>query len=42
MQSFEPEEDWYWCYLDEVAFLVEDAQSLSYVSGDTEEVRRVI
>ena len=42
VQSFEPGEDWYWCYLDEVSFLVEDAHSLSYVSGDTEEVRRVI
>jgi hypothetical protein len=42
VQSYEPEEDWYWCYVDEVAFLVDDARSLSYAPADTEEVRRVI
>jgi uncharacterized UBP type Zn finger protein len=42
VQSFEPGEDWFWCYVDEVAFLVEDAPSLSYAPGDTEEVTRII
>jgi uncharacterized UBP type Zn finger protein len=42
VQSFEPGEDWFWCYVDEVAFLVEDAPSLSYVAGDTGEIRRII
>ena len=42
VQSFEPGEDWRWCYVDEVAFLVEDAPTLSYTPADTEEVRRVI
>ena len=42
VESFEPGEDWFWCYLDEVAFVVDDAPSLSYTSGETEEVRRVI
>ena len=42
VESFEPEEDWFWCYVDEVAFLVDDAPTLSYSQRDTEEVRRVI
>jgi uncharacterized UBP type Zn finger protein len=42
VQSFEPGEDWYWCYVDEVAFLVDDAPTLSYAPADTHEVRRVI
>jgi hypothetical protein len=42
VESFEPGEDWFWCYVDEVAFRVEDAPHLSYVPADTEEVRRVI
>jgi uncharacterized UBP type Zn finger protein len=42
VESFEPGEDWYWCYLDEVAFLVEGAPTLSYAPGATDEVRRVI
>jgi uncharacterized UBP type Zn finger protein len=25
IKSFEPGEDWFWCYIDEVAFLVDDA-----------------
>jgi uncharacterized UBP type Zn finger protein len=25
VQSFEPGEDWYWCYVDEIAFEDEDA-----------------
>jgi hypothetical protein len=29
VQSFEPGEDWYWCYVDEVAFEVPD-QEVSY------------
>jgi uncharacterized UBP type Zn finger protein len=42
VESFEPGEDWFWCYVDEVAFLVDDVPTLSYAPGDTEEVRRVI
>jgi len=42
VESFEPGEDWFWCYVDEVAFLVDDAPTLSYAAADTEEVRRVI
>jgi len=40
--SFEPGEDWFWCYVDEVVFLVDDAPTLSYAPGDTEEIKRVI
>ena len=42
VESFEPGEDWLWCYVDEVAFLVDDAPTLSYSPGNTEEVGRVI
>jgi uncharacterized UBP type Zn finger protein len=42
VESFEPGEDWFWCYVDEVAFLVDDTPTLSYAPADTEEVRRVI
>ena len=42
VESFEPGEDWFWCYVDEIAFLLDDAATLSYASGPTEEVRRVI
>jgi hypothetical protein len=42
VESFEPGEDWFWCYVDEVAFLVGDVPTLSHGPGDTEEVRRVI
>ena len=42
VESFEPGEDWFWCYVDEAAFQVDDAPSLSYVPGDSDEVRRVI
>jgi uncharacterized UBP type Zn finger protein len=41
VQSFEPGEDWYWCYVDEVAFLVEDSPSLSHASSATKEVRKM-
>jgi uncharacterized UBP type Zn finger protein len=35
VESFEPGEDWFWCYVDEEAFLVEDAPARSYEStGD--------
>jgi len=27
MQSFEPGEDWYWCYVDELAFTTEDGSA---------------
>ena len=30
VQSFEPGEDWWWCYVDEVAFLVEGAPSFNH------------
>jgi uncharacterized UBP type Zn finger protein len=30
IQSFEPGEDWWWCYVDEVAFLVEGAPTFSH------------
>jgi hypothetical protein len=30
VQSFEPGEDWWWCYIDEVAFEVDDAPSYSH------------
>jgi hypothetical protein len=33
VQSFEPEEDWFWCHIDEVAFFMDDAPRLSYVPG---------
>ena len=32
VQSFEPGEDWFWCYLDDLAFEVEGVPSLSYAS----------
>jgi Zn-finger in ubiquitin-hydrolases and other protein len=28
--SFEPDEDWFWCFVDEVAFLLDDVHSVSY------------
>ena len=34
VESFEPGEDWFWCYVDEVAFLVDDVPTLSYAPGD--------
>ena len=42
VESFEPTEDWFWCYVDEVPFQLDDVGTLSYASGPTEEVRRVI
>jgi hypothetical protein len=30
IQSYEPGEDWWWCYLDEVAFEVEGAPRFSH------------
>jgi uncharacterized UBP type Zn finger protein len=30
-QSFEPTEDWYWCYIDQVAFVIPGSPELSYV-----------
>lgn len=30
VQSYEPGEDWWWCYLDEVAFTVADAPSFAH------------
>jgi uncharacterized UBP type Zn finger protein len=32
VQSFEPGEDWFWCYIDEVMFLIDGAPSLSHGS----------
>jgi uncharacterized UBP type Zn finger protein len=31
VQSFEPTEDWYWCYIDQVAFVIPGSPELSYV-----------
>jgi uncharacterized UBP type Zn finger protein len=30
IQSYEPGEDWWWCFLDEVAFAVDDGPSFSH------------
>jgi hypothetical protein len=30
-QSFELTEDWYWCYIDQVAFVIPGAHEFSYV-----------
>jgi uncharacterized UBP type Zn finger protein len=30
VESYEPGEDWFWCYIDEVGFAVEDAPTFSY------------
>jgi uncharacterized UBP type Zn finger protein len=30
VQSYEPGEDWWWCYLDEIDFLVEGAPSFAH------------
>jgi Zn-finger in ubiquitin-hydrolases and other protein len=30
VQSFEPGEDWWWCYVDELAFTVESAPSFAH------------
>jgi hypothetical protein len=30
VQSYEPGEDWWWCYADEVAFVVDDAPSFAH------------
>ena len=30
IQSYEPGEDWWWCYVDEVTFTVEDAPSFTH------------
>jgi hypothetical protein len=42
VESFEPGEDWLWCYIDEVAFLLDDGSTLSHSPGKTEQVRKVI
>jgi uncharacterized UBP type Zn finger protein len=42
VESFEPGEDWLWCYVDEVALLLDDASTLSHSPGNTEQVRKVI
>ena len=34
VESYEPGEDWFWCYVDEEAFVVEDAPAMSYASHD--------
>jgi hypothetical protein len=39
VRSFQPGEDWFWCYVDEVAFVLADAPASGYVKGDTEHVR---
>jgi hypothetical protein len=30
IQSYEPGEDWWWCYIDDVAFTVDDAPSFAH------------
>lgn len=30
IQSYEPDEDWWWCYPDEVGFVVEDGPSFTH------------
>jgi uncharacterized UBP type Zn finger protein len=30
IQSYEPGEDWWFCYLDDIAFLVDDAPSFDH------------
>lgn len=30
IQSYEPGEDWYWCYVDDVAFEIDDSPSPSH------------
>ena len=30
IQSFEPGEDWWYCYLDDAAFIVDDAPTFSH------------
>ena len=30
VQSYEPGEDWWWCYVDEVAFLVDGAPTFAH------------
>lgn len=30
IQSYEPGEDWWWCFVDEIAFAVDGAPSFSY------------
>jgi uncharacterized UBP type Zn finger protein len=42
VESYEPGEDWCWCYVDEVAFIVEDLPTLSHAPADTEKVRRLV
>ena len=42
IQSFEPDEDWYWCYVDEVAFLLEGAPLYNRPTADTEAVRKKV
>ncbi|HVF52574.1 MAG TPA: UBP-type zinc finger domain-containing protein [Actinomycetota bacterium] len=33
VQSFEPGEDWFYCYVDDFGFEIEEAPSLSYPTG---------
>ena len=34
VESYEPGEDWFWCYVDGEAFLIEDEPSRSYASAE--------
>ena len=34
VESYEPGEEWFWCYIDEVSFLVDDAPQSSYSVAD--------
>ena len=42
VESYEPDEDWFWCYVDEIAFLIEGAPIFSHPDADTEAIKRVI
>ena len=43
VQSFEPGEDWLWCYVDEVAFVVEDFPSVELpVVRDRRPIKRFV
>ena len=33
IQSYEPGESWWWCYVDELAFTVDGARDLSYADA---------
>ncbi len=42
VQSYEPGEDWNWCYVDEIAFLTRDEPHFSHPDADTETIKKRI